>query len=285
MGEIPATKGLCMPSAALRNDNVRKEINLLLDKFIEPDSLQLVAKSMFKRGIDIPSDKWSLLNRLIMMVHGTMDARGAKAWFKIGRRVTKKNHFCILAPKIRTIKEDKDGEEVERKICIGFFPICVWPVEKTIGRDVDYKQDKQLPEFFGKELAKKWGIKIKQGFENPKFYAFYDQTKNEIMMATDSQQTFFHELSHAADKKINKKLKGGQQPDQEIAAEFSAAILMTMFGLKAGEKNAYNYIKLYADKMGKDPIDCIIPLISRISKIVTLITEENDALGEKIKNA
>ena len=271
---------------ALSNQNVRKEINNLLQKFTDPGSLQLIAKSMFNRERGIPSDSWSLLNKLIMLSHGTFDARGPKAWFKIGRRVTKANHFCILAPKIRTItKEDKKtGEEKEAKICVGFFPICVWPVEKTIGNgEVDYGIDKPMPEFFGLEIAKKWNIKIRQGFKNPQFYAYFSKTDNEIVMATDDQQTFFHELAHAADSRINKNLRGGQVPEQEIAAEFSAVCLMSMFGLKAGEKNAYEYIKRYADKAGKDPIDSIIPLVSKISKIVNLILSENNNLAKTVK--
>jgi len=263
----------------LKNDNVRKEITGLLERFTNPDSLDLIAKSMFKRGIDIPSDNWSLLNRLIMLSHGTLDARGSKAWFRTGRYAMKASHFCIIAPKIITVEsKDKKGKKETR--LIGFRPIAVWAAEKTKGSKIEYKPDQPMPNFVGKELAESWGIEIEQGFENLKYYAFYSPTENKIRMATPDQQSFFHELAHAADDRIKKYGKVGEQTDQEIVAEFSSTILMRMFGLRSGEKNAYDYIVTYANRQHKDPIDSVIPLISRISKVVNLVMEENEKMNE-----
>ena len=264
-----------MAKQMITNLNVKKEIANLMRKFQDGDSLELIAKSMFKRGIDIPSDSWSPLNRLIMLAHGTMDARGPKAWYKIGRKCQKASHFCIIAPKLwMKTDEDENGKEIKIPILTGFKPICVWPIEGTEGKDVDYKADKDFPIFIGKDVADKWELKITQGFENPDFYAYFSDTKKEIKMATDSQQTFFHELSHAADKKLRKNFKNGQDPAQEIVAEFSATVLMQMFGLKAGTKNAYEYIKVYAKQMDKDVEEAVVPLINRIGKVVDAIVSE-----------
>jgi len=95
-------------------------------------------------------------------------------------------------------------------------------------------------------------------------------------MATDNQQTFFHELVHAADEKVQGKIKEGQETNQEIVAEFGAAVLMKMFGLQTGTKNAYEYINKYADNLKKDAIDAVIPLVSRIGKAINLILDENE---------
>lgn len=277
-----------MAKSMLTNDKVRNEINGLIKMFQEPESLETVAKSMFRRGIDIPSDNWSILNRLIMMYHGTMDARGAKAWFAIGRKVLKNGSFCIIAPRIiQIVEKDSNGvpvldpktlKEKKRPLLIGFYPIPVWPVEQTEGKEVNYKMNKEMPQFLCEKVAKKWGLEIKHTFENPSFYAYFSPTRKEIVMATDSQQSFFHELCHCADEKIQGKLQKGQEPLQEIAAEMSAAVLMRMFGLKCGTKNTYDYVSKYADQIGKDPEDAVIPLISRISKIVDLILKTNDEL-------
>jgi len=270
----------------LSNEKVKGEIEGLLKMFKEPESLETVAKSMFRRGIDIPSDNWSILNRLIMMRHGTMDARGPKAWFKIGRKVLKGGNFCIIAPKLwlKPVLDndgqpvlDANGKEKKIPILVGFNPIAVWPVEKTEGKEVDYKMDKEMPKFLCEKVAKSWGLSIKQTFDNPSFYAYFSPTKGEIVMATENQQTFLHELAHACDEKIQGKLKEGQEPLQEIAAEMAACVLMRMLGLKnIGTKNTYDYISKYADQMGKDPIDAVIPLVSRIGKIVDLILKTND---------
>ncbi len=275
-----------MPRSMLTNDKVRAEIEGLLDMFKEPESLDTMAKSMFHRGIDIPSDNWSILNRLIMMRHNTMDARGAKSWFRIGRKVLKGGNFCIIAPKMIQVDEtDKNGEPVidkntgkvkKRPILVGFRPIPVWPVEKTEGKDVDYKMDKEMPEFLCEKVAKSWDIDIKQGFDNPSFYAYFSPDRKEIVMATDNQQTFLHELIHVADEKVQGKLKPGQEASQEIVAEFGAAVLMRMFGLDAGTKNTFEYVKRYADNLGKDAVDSVIPLVSRIGKAIKLILDENE---------
>lgn len=161
---------------------------------------------------------------------------------------------------------------------VGFQPTPVWPVEQTEGKEVDYKIDKELPDFMCKEVAEKWDIKVKQSFDNPSFYAYFSPDKKEIIMATDNQQTFFHELVHVADEKVQGKIKNGQDETQEIVAEFGASVLMRMFGLKAGTKNTYEYVKMYADNLSKDPIDAVIPLVSRISKAIELILKESENL-------
>lgn len=274
-----------MARSMLSNEKVKGEIEGLLKAFKEPESLEIVAKSMFRRNAEIPSDDWSPLNRLIQFAHGTMDARGPKDWFKIGRKVLKAGNFCIIAPKLwlKPVLDndgkpvlDKDGKEKKIPILVGFNPIAVWPVENTEGKEVDYKMDKEMPKFLCEQVAKSWGISIKQTFDNPSFYAYFSPEKKQITMATDSQQTFFHELSHSADEKIQGKIKNGQDANQEIVAEFSAAVLMSMFGLQAGTKNTFEYISRYADNLKKEPVDAVIPLVSRIGKIINLILDENE---------
>jgi len=279
-----------MARSMLKNDKVRAEIDGILKMFKEPEGLETVAKSMFRRNIDIPSDKWSVLNRLIMMRHGTMDARGARAWFKTGRKVSKGGNFCIIAPSFIQVEQkdgngepilDENGKPKKKQILVGFRPIPVWPVENTDGKEIDYQMDKEMPEFLCEQVAKKWKIKVKQTFDNPSFYAYFSPERREISMATDNQQTFFHELIHVADEKIRGTIKSGQEASQEIVAEFGAVVLMRMFGLKAGTKNAYEYIEKYAGDLKKDAIDAVIPLISRIGKAINLILDENEKVSKK----
>ena len=276
-----------MPRSMLTNDKVKAEINGLLEMFKEPESLETVAKSMFRRGIGIPSDNWSVLNRIIMMRRQTFDARGFHAWMKVGRKCKSGGSFCIIAPKLIQVTEkdengdpvlDEEGKEKKKPILIGFTPIPVWPIEKTEGKEVNYKMDKAMPQFLCEKVAAKWGLKIRQGFDNPKFYAYFSPTRGEIVMATNDQQTFFHELLHSSDEKVQGKIKPGQESSQEIVAEFGAMVLMRMFGLKTGTKNAYNYISSYAENLKKDVVDAVIPLVSRIGKAINLILDENERM-------
>jgi len=57
------------------NDRVKQVLNVILDKFKSGDIPEAVAYSMYPIP-DIPSAKWSLLNRTIMFLEGTKDARG-----------------------------------------------------------------------------------------------------------------------------------------------------------------------------------------------------------------
>lgn len=265
---------------------VHQEITQLLFKFEQPDSLDFIAKTMFTRGVDIPSDNWSLLNRLIMMAHNSTDARGYKAWMKSGRKCEAGKSFYILAPRMRRFKKkDESGDDKVVSFCNGFYPIVVWPYEGTTGDEpIDYKPDQELPDFQCKEVADQLGIKVTQGFKNTSYYGYYDPNKKEIMMATPSQQTFFHELCHAVDhkllKKKNKDLKGGQDPAQEIVAEFSSCVLMRMFGLKAetSDKAAFKYIESYSKKMKRKTIRGVAELLPRIEGIIKYVVEKNNEL-------
>lgn len=270
------------------NSKVKATIDSLLDMFTNPDSLLTVAKSMFRRNTKIPSDNWSVLNRIIMFLHGTNDARSFNAWKSVGRSIKAGEHaFYIIKPRVIQIPlKDKDGnpildensEEKKEIKVVGFLPTPEFAVEQTDGKPVDYGCDETMPEFKGIEVAKKWGITVSQGFANPSYYGFYNPEQGKIEIATPNQQTFFHELCHASDdkvlRKMGAKMVNGENAEQEIVAEFSACVLMMMCGLKAGTGNTYSYIKSYASNKDKPIGECVIPLINRISRVIDNIMKE-----------
>ena len=59
-----------MPSS----DRIKEAMETLL-KIFKEDNLEKVARAVF-RGGDIPADKWSFLNRVLMFLNETDDARG-----------------------------------------------------------------------------------------------------------------------------------------------------------------------------------------------------------------
>jgi hypothetical protein len=69
------------------NDMVRAAIDTLL-KMFEEENFDKVTRAVFK-GNDIPADKWSFLNRLIMYINGTDDTRGFRQWQRANRYVRK----------------------------------------------------------------------------------------------------------------------------------------------------------------------------------------------------
>ena len=63
---------------------------------------------------DIPSANWSFLNRVIMYISGTSDARGFYQWKKAKRCVNKgAKAFYILVPRFKKIESEKPEPDEE----------------------------------------------------------------------------------------------------------------------------------------------------------------------------
>ena len=56
------------------NNKVKSVLDSILEKFKTGDIAEPIALSMFPIA-DIPSARWSLLNRMIMFISGSADAR------------------------------------------------------------------------------------------------------------------------------------------------------------------------------------------------------------------
>src|SRR4030042_1827054 len=97
-----------MPSS----DRIKEAMETLL-KIFKEDNLEKVARAVF-RGGDIPADKWSFLNRVLMYLNDTEDARGFRQWQQVGRYVKKGSRaFYIIGPVTRRITEEKSLESGE----------------------------------------------------------------------------------------------------------------------------------------------------------------------------
>ena len=78
------------------NERVKKVLNSILRRFETGDIPEAIAYSMFPFP-DVPSATWILLNRTLMFLHGTFDARGMHQWNKNNRFVKKGSKaFYIL---------------------------------------------------------------------------------------------------------------------------------------------------------------------------------------------
>lgn len=251
------------------DDRVKGAIDTLL-KIFEDDNLDKVTCAVFK-GNEIPADNWSFLNRLIMYINGTDDARGFRQWQHVNRFVNKGSHaFYILAPMIVKTKDEESNEECS--MIRGFKAVPVFRIEDTNGDPVITKPyDLHIPcEFDG--IVKELGLNVKAvSFGNRGSYGWYAPARKDIRLASPDIEVFLHKLSHAVDDRFN-KLKPGQHKDQEVTAEFSSAVIAHLLGYKIAYGNVREYIEHYSMKE-------LMHCLGRIEKIVTFIVERTKAQG------
>ena len=235
-----------------RAERAKQQLSRIAEMFSSERLPDLLAKS-YLEPTGLPSDKWSLGNRLIMTMEGTSDARGYRQWQKVGRHVKKGTKaIYILAPRVnKAVEKDKEtGEETTRTYVAGFQGIPVFRYEDTDGAAIKTvkNEPKELPPLA--DVAERWGIKVRfDGTRHGEFGSF-SKSDGEIRLCTDDVSTFFHELAHLAHSRIE-DLKPGQDARQEIIAQLVACTLAKTYGYDGVDGYTYGYVAHYAD--GGDP--------------------------------
>ena len=252
---------------------IRNVLNTILEMFKAGNLPEAVAFSVFP-PMDIPSNSWSFINRLIMVYSGTHDARGYRQWQAVGRHVKKgAKAINILAPRF----QKRETDETEDQYLVGFLSVPVFRVEDTDGEALEY-QEHTLPEFPLMEKAREWEIEVKAVPGGKGYYGAY--TGTEIKLATREEIVFFHELSHHAHKLILGKLKTGQDWKQEIVAELSAQALSYLVGKKPDETmgSTYQYIEMYSRKAQPPltPITACLQVLGEVEQVLKLILDTKE---------
>ena len=96
------------------------------------------------------------------------------------------------------------------------------------------------------------------------YYGAYSSHRKKIILASPEIQVFLHELAHAVDDNLN-GIKPGQQPDREIIAEFTVAVIGYLKGYNIKLGHSKEYIKQYTK------IKDILNLLGRIEEVVNYI--------------
>ena len=253
-------------------EKVRIALQSILGRFESGDIPEAIAYSIFSIP-DIPAAKWSLLNRILMVIAGTKDARGFRQWMEVGRHVKKgAKAFTILAP--RFVKKEAENEEDEKRILAGFLAVAVFRVEDTEGQPLDYEQI-ELPEFPLIEVAQEWGVSVKAIPGHYRYYGWFSQERKEISLATKEETVFFHELAHAAHERVLGELKKGQDWKQEIVAELSAAVLCHLVGKTSRFLgNHYRYIETYTKEASLTPVQGCLKVMKDVETVLDLILKK-----------
>jgi len=266
------------------NDRVKQVLSIIVEKFKSGDIPEAVAYSMFPIS-DIPSAKWSIINRIVMFLAGTHDARGIRQWNRENRYVKKGSKaFYILVPHIKKTKDKETGEEKE--MLVGFLARAVFRYEDTDGDPLDYEQI-ELPDLPLVERAEEWGLQVKAIPGDYRYKGYYSSSNKVIALATKAECVFFHELAHCAHEQIKGGLKVGQDPIQEIVAELSSQALCRIVGKTADTYlgNSYRYIEGYAERLNITPYTACLKVMSETEKVLTLILKgegSSDLPAEKL---
>ena len=245
---------------------VTEVLNSIIKRFKTGDIPQAISYSAFPNP-ETPSAQWSLLNRTLLFMSGTHDARGFRQWKEANRYVKKGSKAIhILVPRFK--KNDEDELNL-----IGFMTAPVFKYEDTDGDPIpDYLPE--LPELPFIEVAEEWGISVKAVPGNYKYYGYFSSTRNEIALATEEETVFFHELCHAAHNKVT-PLKPGQDPFQEIVAELGASVLCLMVGKESKYLgNNWRYIERYAEKAKMSPLSACLRVFKEVEQVINLITKK-----------
>lgn len=260
------------------SDKAQAAMDSVIEKMQAGDLSPIVDIVRFKR--DWPSDNWSLRNQfLAWMQCGHLNCRNFQAWKKVGRYVKKGGKaIWILAPLKRSY-EDADGNT--HWYVYAYKGQAEYPIEETDGKPFEEPEltPVVLPPLA--EVAKKWGVSVEYVAHLPGAYGTCNIGATEIKLVTDDVAVFFHELSHAAHKRIKGDLKGGQDVEQETVAEFTATVLMMLYGFGDRTGNAWRYISMYAT----DPLEAIGKAMMDIQKVLALLlnggeTDEGETENE-----
>lgn len=256
------------------SENAREAMNRVIGKLRDGDIGPIIEVIKLRRTKnDTPFGNWSLSNQLLaLMQSGEVDCRGFRQWQEVGRMVKKgEKAVYILGPMIGKITDKATGEE--RVFVKGFRTIPVFALSQTEGKDleVEVHEPQEMPPLI--DVARRLNINV---MYQPTGNADGWFSKGKIVLGTHNWGVFFHELAHAAHNEIE-RLKGGQNKEQEIVAEFTAAVLMALYGIDF-TGNAWQYIKSYAPT---DALTAVVKCMSTIEKVLDLICGEADA--EKVQ--
>lgn len=281
-------------------DRVEQVTRRILDAFEMGEVPSALATVFLSRRLDpdSPCAAWSANNRLLVALHGYLDARGFRQWKKVGRSVRKgERAFHILGPCTVRAKEDDpdDGIEAGDPIVVGFRTLPVFGYRQTEGDSIPaYEAETRFLESLPLlDVARSWGISIDLYMpEDDDPLGYYRHTTDtstgelvhqEIALGVRNLHTWAHELVHAADNRSGTLTRGaGQKLDNEIVAELGASALLEALGLEheSDRGRTWRYIRSYAAEHDVEPLTVCLRLLDRTTAAVSLLLDAAAPLAQ-----
>jgi len=256
----------------MNSEKAKETLDWLIDKLIYQEELPGTLTKLILTPPAGPMQKWSLMNQLMVLVHGYSCARGFRQWQQVKRCVKKgMKAIYILGPVMIPVPvKDKEGKETGEKQpkLVGFKAIPVFGYEQTEGEELPEYMTKDaisrsLPHLPLSNIASDLDLEVKAEFTKNGEAGYFQPEAKIIGICTDSQQTFLHELSHAVDYKLNNN--SSSREEGEVVAELSACFLSYTLGLSANMKYTQNYIRSWSGQ--QHPGIAIARAIDRVKAI------------------
>lgn len=254
-----------------------ESVQSLLEMFANQDFPKQVAWSIIRRNPNepsIPSDCWSICNRLIMRLIGnTDDARTYLQWQSVGRQVNKgAKAFYIFAPILKKEVDEVSGKEkLELR---GFRPLPVFGIKDTEGEAVTKPNYHPLVLPPLTAVAEALGISVrwKPMDKSRSALGFYRPADKSITLYVKDSAVFYHELGHA----VHDTFEPMHTVDgnyAEVVAELVSAVLCVMNGEKGYEQQSWEYLQRFtATKDDKATLKAITNVLNTVEKIINIIT-------------
>jgi antirestriction protein ArdC len=270
-------------AASKRQEAAEQALADVLELFRDPERLpEAIAQTVIARKSgDTPMGAWSLPNQLLCILAGTTDARGYRQWEVAGRHVTRGSRAIrILAPRTRktTETDEESGEKRERVAVVGFLGIPVFRYEDTEGGPLqvaDYRPA-VLPPLV--DVAKRLGVSVAWAPFTSRYRGAYVHGRDTIVLCSHDESVFFHELAHAAHRRVlagrGSSLQGGQIASQEVVAEVVGAVLCKLFGLAGHLPHALDYVDHYAGTQGADK--AALKALGDVQAVLAVILDESE---------
>lgn len=253
----------------------------MVEKFQNGDFNTVTEGIKFEIPEVFPSSKYSFLNKMMIYHQGDSLVTGSyKFWKENGRYPTKGSALYIYKPLKKKYK-DSDTEE-EKWFVYGFSLIPTFPIERTeVIKDFDGEvievpelQPAKLPPLI--DVAEKLGLKVNWKPVPMDRWADYMKRGKRINMGTDSPKVFFHELAHGLHAEVDSNYPSRTKQFKEVVAEFSSAVMMSLYLGEDSSGNAWDYIKHYAE----DPAEAIHSALGMIQKMFNYLDKLQEVAND-----
>ncbi len=256
------------------NDRVKTATESLMEMFRTQSFPATVAFTIIHGGLSTkPSSRWSLGNRILMLMAGTSDARGYRQWEVVGRSVKKgAKSIAIFAPLSKIVENTGDGKN--KTIIFGFRPIPVFRIEDTEGEplpDEIASVPAIYPPFY--EVAERLGIEVRWSPIDENAYGYFSVLNNSITLHSEDAFIYFHELAHAVHNTFV-NLRTIDINRAEIVADVAAAVLCQLQGISGYQVQTYEYVRRYCrDKAPQAVLRAVMSALTDVEQVVNKIID------------